>query len=221
MAHVNGGDKAYPDPGDYPGPEVQGLDRFGVSETINWSAIMHRIQNGQEDLSEWTLEELERCQKRFGGTWIPKNPPRIIPRQILDELRRRMYTQAEGRLRAYVLPAIDVVGQHATGQLDGVTSTQLKAALEVMDRYLGKPKERVEVNVGVTAWEEDVRVAVQWEASVSRRGNGEAGSAQAALRGQVEEEGTDLPPASGNGTSSDDDVWEAEVVGEADEDWEP
>lgn len=118
------------------------------------------ILNGTDDLSLWSEEELIRGQRRDkNGRWAGR-PPKVVPRQVHDELVRRRMSEAYDLLRDNVVAATKVLVQIATDKKADAT-VRLKAATTILDRVLGKAPERIDVHAhGLPPWMEAMEEAV-------------------------------------------------------------
>jgi acetylornithine deacetylase/succinyl-diaminopimelate desuccinylase-like protein len=113
---------------------------------------------GKEDLSEWTLDELVKGYKAKTG-----RAPNVIPREVYQELARRMVADAQHKYVAELGYAVEmqmaiirgieteerkVNGKKVMVAVD-VTPVQAKALETVIERVLGAPQQNLDVNVTV------------------------------------------------------------------------
>ena len=104
------------------------------------------ILSGSEDVSTWSDEELKRGKKRSkNGDWSGR-PPTVVPKAIHDEIVRRKMRKAYDLLRINTYRAVRVLAEIALDKtVDPAIRT--KAATEILDRGLGKPVERMNIQV--------------------------------------------------------------------------
>lgn len=130
--------------------KLRRLGREG-HDISNARAIVHvgqnttRILTGQEDLTSWTDEELERGQKMSkNGTWTGR-PPQVIPKIIHDELVKRTLSKAQELLRSNLLDAVAALTSIAKDE-DAPEGARIQAATLIMERVMGKTPEKVEIS---------------------------------------------------------------------------
>lgn len=118
---------------------------------------------GEIDLSDWTDEELERGRRKSKrGDWGGK-PPQVIARQVHEELVRRKHRKSYDLLREKAYAAVETLIEVATNKrLDpAVSAVRVRAAVEILDRALGRPMESMRLKVdGVAPWEAIVAKAI-------------------------------------------------------------
>lgn len=120
-----------------------------------------RIIEGEENLDDWTIEELIEGRRGKG------RPPTVIPIVIHQELARRVITEARHQYVANlgyavekhmaIIRGIEMEERQVPGGKKGekewvavdVTPVQLKAILALEDRVMGQPREQVDVNIAV------------------------------------------------------------------------
>jgi hypothetical protein len=113
---------------------------------IKVSPITAAIVNGQEDLSTWTDEELERGQKGDkNGRW-PTKKPTIVARAVHDALTRHKMSKAHDLLRENTYKAVQVLVEVATDRAVD-RAVRLKAAELILDRTMGKPMEKMRLDI--------------------------------------------------------------------------
>lgn len=112
--------------------------------TVNVGLRNAAIMNGEEDLSDWDMEELRRGRRRDKhGGWRGKDP-KIVPKLIFDEWVSRQFEEVHKELASASLPAVQRLSELATHP--GIDpETQLKAIAMIMDRVFGKPTENVSI----------------------------------------------------------------------------
>lgn len=105
------------------------------------------ILTGEEDVSLWDEEELIRGQRKSAnGKWQGR-PPKIVPKVVHDELVKRKMTKAYELLSESVLDAVQVLVDVAKDK-DADPNVRIKAATEILNRTVGKPKESVLLQLG-------------------------------------------------------------------------
>ena len=118
-----------------------------------------RVLTGEDDLSDWDDEELERGYRKDKNGQFRGKPPVVIPKEIHDEMVRRNFAKADKLLNNAVVPACEalreIIDSPATEDKD-----KLRAVGMILDRVLGKNPERVEVSTGGTPWEMAIVAAV-------------------------------------------------------------
>lgn len=112
------------------------------------------VMSGEDDLSDWSIEELING-KRKGQ---PGDKPSVVAYDVHRELAQRMMLNGMHRFAAeleYTIQKhIEIV--KAIDPTDP-TPVQLRALLEIENRLLGMPKERVDVTIrGTPRWEKAV-----------------------------------------------------------------
>lgn len=120
---------------------------------------------GNEDLSLWSDEELLRGQKRSkNGVWTGR-PPKVVPTAIHAELTKRRFGEVHELLRESLVDATKVL-LSIIEDPDASDKDRLTAIGMLYDRVLGKPKERVEVDLvpkEPELWEKAVVDAIVWD----------------------------------------------------------
>lgn len=113
------------------------------------------ILAGDEDLTQWTDEELTRGQRRDrNGNWGGR-PPVMVPSVVHQELTSRRMAEARELLKENTLAAVNVLIEVATDK-DAPASDRVKAAGMILDRTLG----RAPINLVVDAeppWAKAIR----------------------------------------------------------------
>lgn len=116
------------------------------------------ILSGDEDVTEWSMEELIRGQRKArNGKWVGR-PPKVVPKRVYDELVRRRLSEAGELLESNLVEAVKVLVSLATDP-KVESSVRLKAATTVIDRVMGKAPERINVRFAEsTPWEEAIKI---------------------------------------------------------------
>ena len=118
------------------------LVRIGKSNT--------RILTGQDDLSDWSDEELRMGQRmNRNGTFVGKQP-KVVPKALHDELVRRTLNNANNLMRDNLEEAVrELVGIATSEAVEA--KDRLRAISMIMDRVMGKSPEKVEIS-GQSPW---------------------------------------------------------------------
>lgn len=110
-----------------------------------------RILTGQEDLSEWSDEELKRGQRRDkNGRWQGR-PPSVVPKPLHDELVRRTLKRANDVMRDSIDDAVKVLTNIVNDE-SVEPKDRLRAINMVLERVMGKTPDKVEVS-GEAPWQ--------------------------------------------------------------------
>lgn len=118
-----------------------------------------RIITGQEDLSVWSKEELERGQRKDrNGRWQGK-APLVVPKAIHDELVKRTLSEAQELMRSNLTAAVEALVDIAKGE-DVEEKDRLKAIGMIMDRVMGKTPEKIELSAEKPKWVEALEGAI-------------------------------------------------------------
>jgi hypothetical protein len=94
-----------------------------------------------EDLDD---EELSRGQLRASDGSFRGRPPKILPTELVQAMRREWMSRAQGKLREALL-------QHGIGTLVDLATTsiddgvRLRAAQAIIERTMGKVPDKIEV----------------------------------------------------------------------------
>jgi len=127
-----------------------------------------KILEGEEDLSDWDVDELIRGRKRDRNGHFSGRPPSVVPQKIHEELMRRTLSEVTEIIREAAVPAATKLSEMVQQELDiyqddegriqqeRLDPTQLRACQEVLERVLGKAKERIEISAEIKPWERAV-----------------------------------------------------------------
>jgi hypothetical protein len=127
-------------------------NRITIGKTT--MAILH----GEDDLSGWTEEELERGQRRDrNGRWSGKRPT-VVARALYDELTRRKLSAASDLLRDNTYAAVQVLTDIAKDP-DAENRDRITAAKLIIERVMGKEPIRLDVQVKAK-WEQALEASV-------------------------------------------------------------
>ena len=112
--------------------------------------LLHRIERGEEDLSEWDLEELMRGYRRASDGSFRGRPPVAVPQALHEELARRVKSKAEATFLAKVEEVQKAWLAIAKGDFDedevAKMSVMLKAQIAWIRRALGDEPTRLEIS---------------------------------------------------------------------------
>jgi len=136
-----------------------------VRKRITLSKSSTRVLRGQEDLSEWDEQELERGRRRGkDGSW--RGPPaKVVPLACHQELNRRKFEEAGRILKRSLKDGAEALRKMIVSDTTS-DSDRLKAIELLFDRVLGKAPQHVSLDVEVDsegpepAWLRLVRNAV-------------------------------------------------------------
>lgn len=118
------------------------LVRIGASNT--------RVLTGQDDLSDWSDEELRYGRRASKDGTFDGRPPKIVPKALHDELIRRTLSQANDLMRTNLPKAVEMLVHLATsGAVE--PKDRLRAINMIMERVMGKPADKVEIS-GDAPW---------------------------------------------------------------------
>jgi hypothetical protein len=115
---------------------VRAFQRLGVSATA--------ILTGEEDVADWTDEELRRGRKMDKNGAFRGRDPVMIPKAVTDELTRRLLSQAQAIMRDNLVAAVEILTEIATDP-SVEARDKLKAISMIVDRVMGKEPTKVEL----------------------------------------------------------------------------
>jgi hypothetical protein len=128
-------------------------------QNIRVGTLNAAILAGEVDLSEWDDEELLRGQRRNRNGNFQGRPPKVVPKQLHDELVRRTLEYANEELRSNLQSAVQMLTSIATDPR-AEDRDKIKAIEMVMNRVMGKAPDRVELTAQVKPYEEVLRGGV-------------------------------------------------------------
>jgi hypothetical protein len=103
-----------------------------------------RLLDGEEELNDWTMEELLRGRRMDkNGTWRG-SPPKVVPMAVHQELTRRTLEEAAELLRESLVPGLEAL-RNIMLDPDTKAADRIKAIDMVMNRVMGKEPTKVEV----------------------------------------------------------------------------
>lgn len=149
------------------------------------------ILAGEEDLTDWDDEEIERGQRRNkAGTW-PNRRPLVVAQEVHDERIRRTMKSAHNLLRESTYVAV-VLLRAVVEDEDASYNYRLQAAGMILERTLPK-NQNYNLTIGIDAEPLFMKI----------------------LRNSV----VGIVPGE-LGTGDDSDILDAEIVGESEIVWE-
>jgi hypothetical protein len=110
---------------------------------------------GHDDVTLWDDEELAHGRRRDTNGNFTGRPPRLIPHMCWVELKRRQIFDAESTFGKAVAGAAKYLADVAEGRVEPQPG-RMQACSILFDRFLGKPKESVDVRMSVTAQVEQI-----------------------------------------------------------------
>jgi hypothetical protein len=120
-------------------------------ETVHVGKTNTAILRGDDDLAQWTDEELMRGQRKGrNGRWTGRKP-KVVPYAVHEELTRRRLSKAYELLRDNLVTAVEVLIDIATDK-DAPPAVQLRAAEIVMERVM--PKQPVQIELRRSKFDE-------------------------------------------------------------------
>jgi hypothetical protein len=119
------------------------VDRHGRTE-VRLGITMTNILVGNEDLSTWDVEELRHGRRRDKNGKFQGRPPTLLPRNLFEELAKRLFGEAQQKLLDMLMPALDALEAIIDGEdISKEDAIRLKAIESVMNRVLGKQPDTV------------------------------------------------------------------------------
>jgi hypothetical protein len=126
---------------------------------VRISKVATDILIGAEDLSEWDNEEIRKGRRRDkNGGWAGRNPV-VVPMALHQEAIKRTFEEAKEIFNEGLLPAVRYLTSIVEDE-DVEPKDKLKAVSMILDRVLGKPVEKIEINTEPEPWEDAVVAAV-------------------------------------------------------------
>lgn len=139
-----------------------------TSQLTNQGSIVSRFQPGRvnaailagdEDLTQWTDEELIRGQRRDKhGTWGGR-PPVMVPSVVHQELTSRRMAAVRTLLNKHSLAAVMVLVEVATDK-KADASARVKAAGMILDRTIGRAPLNVVLDLEEPPWAQAIRHSI-------------------------------------------------------------
>lgn len=122
--------------------DERALIRLGASNT--------KILAGAEDLSEWSMEELQAGRRLDKNGGHRGKDPVVIPKAIHDELTKRTLSNAQQMLRDNLENAVSTLTMIASDE-SVEPKDRLRAVNMILERVMGKTPEKVEFS-GEAPW---------------------------------------------------------------------
>lgn len=129
--------------------ERMGRDLERVGEYSRWDQLLLGIIS-VEDLDD---EELARGQCRGPNGRFGSAPPRMVPRELHDQMMKQLLSRAQQKFREGLLGSIDALNKIAQGDAFE-PADRIKAAGMVIDRVMGKTPEILFTAETKAPWEE-------------------------------------------------------------------
>ena len=123
------------------------------SATLTVGAGTAAVLAGEDDLTQWTDEELLRGRRRDKNGMFTGKPNKVIPIQCVRELTRRRLFETESIIREACVEAAKYLDVVVRGDAEPKMG-RIRAAETILDRFLGKPIDRSQMKV-----EMDVKVS--------------------------------------------------------------
>ncbi len=132
------------------------------------------VLTGEDDITSWDDEELTFGRRRGPSGKFGGQPPRVIPTACLRELVRRKIFDTESVIREACVDAAVYLAEVSQGRHEP-NPARMKACEMILDRFLGKPVDRVQmtshvdmnVNIENAPWVEDLRRSLRSGSSPS------------------------------------------------------
>lgn len=118
------------------------------------------ILRGEEDVTEWSEEELVQGRRKASdGTWGGRRP-KLVPTAVHDQLVKQTLSEANQLLLSQAPRAIEMLFDLAENAED--EGVRLKAVGMILDRVMGKVTEKIDLRaeVELKPWEEAIIAAV-------------------------------------------------------------
>lgn len=127
----------------------QGRDLEQVGEYSRWQQLTMGIIS-VEDLDD---EELARgqCRDKKGG--FTGLPPRVVPRDLHDQMMKQLLSRAQQKFREGLLGSIEALTHIAQGEVYE-PADRIKAATLIIDRVMGKTPDKLMVAEVKAPWEQ-------------------------------------------------------------------
>lgn len=111
------------------------------------------VLNGDVDISQWDDEELAFGRRRDKNERFTGKAPVLIPADCVRELNRRKLFETNGIIRDACTDAARYLAAVTRGEETPVAG-RIKATEIILDRFMGKPKERIEMehDIKEPAW---------------------------------------------------------------------
>lgn len=125
---------------------------YEMANGVAVKRIWQNFANGKIPLDELDNEELARMQVRDKrGTFIGM-PPRIVPRELAQAHARELVMRNDKLIREMVLKATQVFDDVMQDD-EADNRDKMAAARYVLERFLGKIPDKVEVTAEIKPWQ--------------------------------------------------------------------
>lgn len=106
------------------------------------------VLSGHDDVADWDDEELATGRRRDKNGYFSGKAPRLIPIQCWKELKRRQLFDTDSAFGQSVVNAANYLIAVADGSQEPQAG-RMRACEIILDRFVGKPTERVQVDTRV------------------------------------------------------------------------
>lgn len=127
-------------------------NEFAVSVRGRQAELIQDIKAGKASFDDWDLEELIRGYRRSKNGRFSGRPPAVIPREIHDELARRVKSEVAHELRGlvgeHVAPVLRAILAAQNGiNPEDVPGLRLQAAVaqDLLDRFVVSKTDKIEI----------------------------------------------------------------------------
>lgn len=117
---------------------------------------MAQFMAGEITMADLDTEELLKGQLRAEDGSFRGRPPKLIPREMHDEMVRELLARGDQLIRESFTDAIQAFKDIA-GDKNLEPRDRLKAAQYLWERVAGKLADRVDLKVAMQPWEMDVK----------------------------------------------------------------
>lgn len=115
--------------------------------------LVQLARAGKLDLSDWDIEELLRGYRRAKDGSFRGRPPLVVPREVHDELAKRVKHEVAHELRGiaaeHIKPVYERIVSAGVSGWDAeeiqMMKLQLTAAQDLMDRFVVGKSEKIEI----------------------------------------------------------------------------
>lgn len=134
-----------------------------MAERVRVGPSTKAIMEGEVDVSQFDDEELRRGRQRDRNGQFRGKPSTVVPRAVYEELRRRTVTEFYEMVRQELMPSMEVVVAMAKGEIPA-DPTRLKAAENIVNRFVGKVPETVNLNaIEKKPWEDAIEAGITYD----------------------------------------------------------
>src|SRR5680860_1394919 len=126
-----------------------------------------QVLDGEIDLRAWDIDELLMGRRRNKRGDFRGSAPKVVPKAIQDEAVRRVLSDVHAIVQRAGVPAAELLLKNLTEGPDpdaARAALELRTAQEVLNRLLGKPRERVDISHEIKPpWQEVMEAAVVYD----------------------------------------------------------